>query len=77
MASYAEIAGVDPVWTTGQATVAGRTLHTETLATDPALSLVFLQLPDGDVDGSGLRGRRRREPREAVPGPHPDDPHRR
>lgn len=54
MASYAEIAGVDPVWTTGQATVAGRTLHTETLATDPALSLVFLQLPDGDVDGSGF-----------------------
>lgn len=54
MASYAELAGVDPVWTTGSVVVDGRTLRTETLSTDPRLSLVFMELPDGNIDGSGF-----------------------
>ncbi|WFR66467.1 PIG-L family deacetylase [Curtobacterium flaccumfaciens] len=54
MASYADIGGVDPDWVTGTLVVDGRSLRTETLSTDPRLSLVFMELPDGNVDGSGF-----------------------
>ncbi|MGN8050892.1 DUF7402 domain-containing protein [Curtobacterium sp. 22159] len=54
MASYADIAGVQPDWTTGTLVVDGRSLHTETLTTDPRISLVFMELPDGNTDGSGF-----------------------
>ncbi|MCS5517700.1 PIG-L family deacetylase, partial [Curtobacterium flaccumfaciens] len=54
MAAYASMAGVDPASTTGSTTVAGRTLLTETLAADPRISLVFMDLPDGNVEGNGF-----------------------
>ncbi|WIB41461.1 PIG-L family deacetylase [Curtobacterium sp. MCLR17_058] len=54
MASYASIAGVSSNWTAGQLSVASHTLRTATLTTAPRLSLVFLELPDGNIDGSGF-----------------------
>ncbi|WP_267446067.1 PIG-L family deacetylase [Curtobacterium sp. GC_Cur_2] len=54
MAAYANLAGVSPQWASGTLTTAGKTLRTATLTTNPRLSLVFLELPDGNVDGSGF-----------------------
>ncbi|WP_251008705.1 PIG-L family deacetylase [Curtobacterium sp. ISL-83] len=58
--SYASIAGVASRWSTSTVTVAGRTLRVDTLETDPRISIVFLQLPDGNMDGSGFWRTRRR-----------------
>ncbi|MBF4589391.1 PIG-L family deacetylase [Curtobacterium sp. VKM Ac-1395] len=54
MAAYANLAGVAPQWASGTLTAGGKTLRTATLTTNPRLSLVFLELPDGNVDGSGF-----------------------
>ncbi|WP_171898835.1 PIG-L family deacetylase, partial [Curtobacterium sp. UCD-KPL2560] len=54
MAAYAGIAGAPSDWTTGSTVVAGHTVHTETLTAAPRISLVFLELPDGNVEGNGF-----------------------
>lgn len=54
LASYASLAGVASAWTASAPVVAGAPLRTETLTADPRLSVVFLQLPDGNVDGTGF-----------------------
>ncbi|WP_144712468.1 PIG-L family deacetylase [Curtobacterium pusillum] len=53
-ASYALLAGVPSTWSTSVAQVAGKTIRTRTLVGDPRISIVFLQLPDGNMDGSGF-----------------------
>ncbi|GAA3337460.1 hypothetical protein GCM10017714_04590 [Curtobacterium pusillum] len=55
LAAYANMAGVDSASTTGSLTAAGKTLHTETLTADPRISMVFMELPDGNVEGNGFR----------------------
>ena len=53
-AAYAEMAGVANTWTQSDAGVAGHPMPVMTLSADPNLSLVFMRLPDGNVDGSGF-----------------------
>ncbi|MBO0729869.1 MAG: PIG-L family deacetylase, partial [Acidimicrobiaceae bacterium] len=53
-AAYAEIAGVANSWTQSDAGVAGHPIPVMTLSADPNISLVFMRLPDGNVDGSGF-----------------------
>ena len=53
-AAYAEMAGVADAWTQTDAGVAGHPIPVMTLSADPNLSLVFMRLPDGNVDGSGF-----------------------
>ncbi|MFI5100308.1 MAG: PKD domain-containing protein, partial [Actinomycetes bacterium] len=54
MAAYAEMAGVADDWTTTDAGIPGHTATLMTLDGAPRLSLVFMHLPDGNVDGSGF-----------------------
>lgn len=54
LAAYAGLAGVASQWTDSTTTVADRTLTTKTLTADPRISVVFLRLPDGNVDGTGF-----------------------
>ena len=53
-AAYAEMAGVADTWTQSDAGVSGHPMPLMTLVGDPQVSLVFMRLPDGDVDGSGF-----------------------
>jgi LmbE family N-acetylglucosaminyl deacetylase len=53
-AAYAEMAGVADTWTQSDAGVAGHPIPVMTLSADPNVSLVFMRLPDGNVDGSGF-----------------------
>ena len=48
------MAGVANTWTQSDAGVAGHPIPVMTLSADPNLSLVFMRLPDGNVDGSGF-----------------------
>jgi LmbE family N-acetylglucosaminyl deacetylase len=52
-AAYAELAGVANTWTTGDAGITGHPLALATLAGTTNISLVFMRLPDGWMDGSG------------------------
>src|SRR4051794_29132410 len=52
-ASYAEMAGVANTWTTTTITVAGHGITQTTLNAMPTVRLLFLRLPDGNIDGSG------------------------
>jgi LmbE family N-acetylglucosaminyl deacetylase len=52
-AAYAKMAGVADKWTTSLALVGTKILTRVTLKAKPAVSLYFLQLPDGFADGSG------------------------
>jgi LmbE family N-acetylglucosaminyl deacetylase/mannose/fructose/N-acetylgalactosamine-specific phosphotransferase system component IIB len=53
-AAYAEIAGVANTWTQSDAGIAGHPIPVMTLSADPNLSLAFMRLPDGNLDGSGF-----------------------
>jgi LmbE family N-acetylglucosaminyl deacetylase len=53
-AAYSEMAGVANTWTQSDAGVAGHPIPVMTLSTDPNISLVFMRLPDGNIDGSGF-----------------------
>ena len=58
-AGYAAMLGVPSTWNDGTETLAGHQLHVSTLASDPAISLVFLRLPEGQGsagDGGPLYG---------------------
>ena len=70
-AAYAEIAGVANNWTQSDAGVAGHPIPVMTLSADPNLSLAFMRLPDGNLDGSGFAVAELRKPPEAL---HRSDP---
>ena len=53
-AAYAQMAGVANTWTQADAGVAGHPIPEMTLSADPNLTLLFLRLPDGNIDGSGF-----------------------
>ena len=53
-AAVAEMAGVPDNWTEADAGIAGHPMPLMTLAANPRISLVFMQLPDGNLDGSGF-----------------------
>lgn len=53
-AAYAQMAGVANTWTQADAGIAGHPIPVFTLAADPNVSMIFLRLPDGGVDGGGL-----------------------
>ena len=52
-AAYAQILGVADSWTSGDAGV-GHAIRTDTLDAAPRVSVAFLRLPDGNIDGSGF-----------------------
>jgi LmbE family N-acetylglucosaminyl deacetylase len=52
-AAYAQMAGVANTWTTGDAGVAGHPMPLLTLVGKPAVSVVFMRLPNAFSDGSG------------------------
>lgn len=53
-ASYAQMAGVANTWTQSDAGISGHPMPLMTLSGDPRVSLVFIRLPDGNIDGSGF-----------------------
>jgi hypothetical protein len=52
-AAYAQMAGVTNKWTTTRVTLAGKSVTRAVLTAQPALTLYFLRLPDGYIDGAG------------------------
>ena len=53
-AAYAQMAGVANSWTQSDAGVSGHPIPLFTLVGQPSISLVFMRLPDGNLDGSGF-----------------------
>ena len=53
-AAYAQMAGVANTWTQADAGVSGHPIPVMTLSADPQITLVFMRLPDGNIDGSGF-----------------------
>jgi LmbE family N-acetylglucosaminyl deacetylase len=53
-AAYAQMAGVASLWTGSQVTLAGHSVHMETLVGRPGISIIYLRLPDGGVEGEGF-----------------------
>ena len=54
LAAYAQMAGVSNSWTQADAGISGHPMPLYTLSAASAISLVFMHLPDGDVDGGGF-----------------------
>jgi LmbE family N-acetylglucosaminyl deacetylase len=54
LAAYAEMAGVANTWSQADAGVSAHPMPLYTLTGDSSVSLVFMLLPDGNVDGSGF-----------------------
>ena len=52
-AAYAQMAGVADTWVTSDAAIPGHAAPLLTLDGAPRISVVFLRLPDGWLDGSG------------------------
>ncbi|GAB1197734.1 hypothetical protein APSETT444_007037 [Aspergillus pseudonomiae] len=53
-AAYAQMADVSDIWTQSDAGIDGKNIPAFTLAGNPDISLVFLQLPDGNGVGDGF-----------------------
>lgn len=53
-AAYAQMAGVDDIWTDAVLDVAGHPLRLSTLSAHPRVSLLFLRLPDGNLNDGGF-----------------------
>ena len=53
-AAYAAMAGVSNSWTQSDAGISGHPMSLMTLVGNPKISLVFMQLPDGNDNGSGF-----------------------
>jgi len=53
-AAYAEMAGVANSWTQSDAGIVGHPIPVFTLTDQRNVSLAFMRLPDGDVNGSGF-----------------------
>jgi LmbE family N-acetylglucosaminyl deacetylase len=54
LAAYAEMAGVANTWSQTDAGVSGHSMPLFTLTGQSSISLVFMLLPDGNIDGSGF-----------------------
>ncbi|MEO7126870.1 MAG: PIG-L family deacetylase [Nakamurella sp.] len=52
-AAYAELAGVSNNWASADTGIPGHPIMLATLVGAPAISLAFMHLPDGQMDGSG------------------------
>jgi len=52
--AYAQMADADDDWNVSQIDAAGRSVRLETLEDDPSVSVVFMRLPSGGVDGLGI-----------------------
>jgi LmbE family N-acetylglucosaminyl deacetylase len=52
-AAYAVMAGVPDEWEGSTTTIEGKALTTRTLKGAPGISLIFMRLPDGNLDGEG------------------------
>ena len=53
-AAYAYMMGVADAWTTSDAGVPGHPIRLRTLTAAPNVSLAFMRLPDGAMDGGGF-----------------------
>jgi|GEM_PF-793693 len=53
-AAYASMAGVDNAWTDTPGTLKGRPITARVLTQNPSIGLIFLRLPDGNVNGHGF-----------------------
>ena len=53
-AAYAQMLGVSNTWTQSDAGVSGHPIPLYTLNANPNVSLAFMRLPDGNIDGSGF-----------------------
>jgi len=53
-AAYAQMSGVANAWTHTDAGIAGHPIPVFTLSEYPSVSLAFMRLPDGNVNGSGF-----------------------
>jgi len=53
-AAYAHMAGVRDAWSSTDAGVPGRDITVDSLEDAPGVQLVFLRLPDGNIDGTGF-----------------------
>ncbi len=53
-AAYAQMAGVANVWTQTDAGISGHPIAVFTLNGKPNISVAYMQLPDGNIDGSGF-----------------------
>ena len=53
-AAYAQMAGLANNWTQSDAGISGHPIPVFTLQGRPTISVVFLRLPDGNLDGSGF-----------------------
>ncbi|KAL4948411.1 putative deacetylase LmbE-like domain-containing protein [Aspergillus filifer] len=54
MAAYAHMAGVESIWDEGDVGVEGKDIPLYTLRDHPDVSLAFLHIPDGSIDGNGF-----------------------
>lgn len=54
LAAYAQMAGVANAWTQTDAGISGHPIAVFTLTAKPNISLAYMQLPDGNIDGSGF-----------------------
>ena len=52
-AAYAEMAGVSNSWNQADAGISGHPMPLFTLSAMPAISLIFMHLPDGNPNGTG------------------------
>ena len=53
-AAYAQMQGAADAWTNDPLSVNGHTIASSTLVARPTIRLVFLRLPDGNIDGRGF-----------------------
>ncbi len=53
-AAYAQMSGVADTWTQTDAGISGHPIPLFTLSGKPAISLAFMRLPDGNLDGTGF-----------------------
>ena len=53
-AAYAQMAGLANTWTQSDAGISGHPIPVFSLQGRPTISLLFLRLPDGNLDGSGF-----------------------
>jgi LmbE family N-acetylglucosaminyl deacetylase len=51
--AYAQMAGVTNQWTHSTTTVNGRSIRLATLTAKPSISILFMRLPDGAIEGEG------------------------
>jgi len=53
-AAYAHMAGISNTWNQSDAGISGHAIPVFRLANNPNISLIFLRLPDGNLNGSGF-----------------------